>query len=65
MWKQGNFKALLEERRAIQGRLQPNRRAESKQISRRFAEVMDQGKVKDATRLISDGGSTKVLLMND
>ena len=35
------------------------------QISRRFAELMGQGKVKEATRLISDGGSAKVLLMND
>ena len=65
LWKQGNFKALLEEGRAIQGSLQPNRRAESMQISRRFAELMGQGKVKEATRLISDGGRAKVLLMND
>ena len=65
LWKQGYFKALLEEGRAIQGRLQPNIRAESMQISRRFAELMGQGKVKEATRLISDGGSAKVLLMND
>lgn len=65
LWKQDNFKALLEEGRAIQGRFQPNRRAESMQISRRFTELMGQGKVKEANRLISDGGSAKVLLMND
>ena len=64
MWKQCNFKALLEEGRAIQGRLKPNRRAESTQISRRFAELMGQSKVKEAARLISDEGSAKVLPMN-
>ena len=65
MWKQGNFKALLEEGRTIQGRLQPNRGAESAQISQRFTEPMGKGKVKEATGLISDGGSAKVLPMND
>ena len=62
LWKQGNFKALLEEGRAIQGSLQPNRRAESTQISTR-ADRSRQSK--KATRLISDGGIAKVLPMND
>ena len=46
LWKQGNFKALLEEGRAIQGRLHSNRRAENPQTDRQFADLMGHGKVK-------------------
>ena len=65
LWKQGDFKALLEEGRVIQGRLLPNRREEHSHISRRFANLMGQGKVKEAARLISDGGCSKVLPLNN
>ena len=65
IWKQGNFKGLLEEGRAIQGRFQPNRRVERTQTSQRFAELMGQGKIKEATRLISDGGGSRVLPLDE
>ena len=64
LWRRGDFKALLEEGRAIQGRLHPNRRAENPQTARRFADLMGQSKVK-ATRVISNGGSSKVLPLSD
>ena len=52
-WRAGNFEAILEEGRAIQGRLTrcENRRGDDN--ARRFAELMMKGRLREAMRLLS------------
>ena len=60
-WRAGNFEAILEEGRAIQGRLirSENRKGDDND-ARRFAELMMKGRLREATRLLS-GENGRVL----
>lgn len=56
-WHAGSFKAILEEGRAIQGRLiRSKNRMGNDNDARRFAELMMKGKLREATRLLSGNG---------
>ena len=56
LWKQGNFLTLLEEGNAIQHRLSslPHKKLEEDQIARKFAEYIMHGKLRNATRFLSE-----------
>ena len=56
-WHASNFKAILEEGRAIQGRLiRSKNRMGDDNDARRFAELMMKGRLREATKLLSGNG---------
>ena len=64
-WETGHFLALFDEAKAIQARLSANTiPQQSKPIARKFAELMMSGKVKAATRLITEENHSSVLPLN-
>jgi hypothetical protein len=64
-WEAGHFLALFDEAKAIQARLSANTiLQQSKPIARKFAELMMSGKVKAATRLITEENHSSVLPLN-
>lgn len=67
LWREGKFKALIEEAQAIQDRLPTTRnmgRRERVTTERKFADLMMQGRLRGATRLLSDGGNGNVLSLD-
>ena len=70
LWGNGELNKLLEEVRAIQSHLPPinHDNNQSKNIARRFAELMAEGKIRAATRLLDNSGDGKAgvpLVPND
>ena len=64
-WEAGHFLALFDEAKAIQARLSANTiPQQSKPIARKFAELMMSGKVKAASRLITEENHSSVLPLN-
>ena len=67
-WSDGHLSILFDECKQIQSRLRPSRPYDSDTSNRRataFANLVFQGKIKNALRLLDSSSSSRILLLND
>ena len=62
MWKNGEFEDLINEGKAIQGRILSSTKTKQRSITKTFTNLILQGKIKAACKLINrqQGGSLKI-----
>ena len=66
LWKEGKFKALRDEGKVIQKRLIASRprQDDEKYVAKKFADMMSQGRLREASRLLSEDNNGGILQMN-
>ena len=64
LWRQGNISALMREARTIQRQLARSSRKQEKDCARTFANLMFEGKVSSAVRMLCDNDNKGILEMS-
>ena len=65
LWKQNEFETLVKEVITIQTRLTSSKSKEDNNLPKKFASLMQHGKVNQALKLLSDASKSDILDLND